>query len=141
MNKIHIYHKREIKLFTEELNRFATKSGYPHANFHDLNVLMVMKDDKTGIIIAIGGLGCYHGHWCMRLCIVHPKYRGLGFQHKLINARFNYLENKNLKHVNAWVTPSNTISLNNLIEEGFKFVQEKPRLFNGIEHYKLRKIL
>lgn len=137
--KCTVWRKHEIKLFAEELDRFARRSGYPHANFHDLNRLWVYKD-RAGIA-AVGGLGCYHGHWCMRLCIVRPDRRGLGIQQMLIKDRCMFLVVKKVRRVNAWVAPSNSFSLNNLVESGFRFVKEKPRTFGGVEHYKMRKEL
>ena len=145
--------KKQIELHLGELKEIAKIGGYPCTNFSDISVLFgvfcsvdVRYYDNyyyDGKIMAIGGLACYHGYWCLRLCVVRPEHRGQNLQKRLIKARVEYLkDNKpNAKWVNVWVKPTNCYSLNNLVDEGFKFMNEKPRQFDGIDHIKLRKIL
>ncbi len=121
------------------LDELARAARYPNAGLDEIAHAFVAYDgDKP---VAYSGLACYHGYWCLRVCVVHPAYRGRGLQRQLIRARFRFLRAKRIPHVNVWVALTNTYSLNNLVAEGFRFLPEKPRPYAGVDHVKLRAIL
>lgn len=127
---------------TNRINKIidlSDKFYHKGINISHLHIIFVIEINNN--IIAFAALSSYYGFWCLRLCVVHPKYRGLGLQKLLIQERIKFLKNKKVKHVNVWIKPENCYSLNNCIDAGFKFTKEKSRLFNGDKHYKLRKIL
>lgn len=131
--------RQSAKLLIPSLIQLSKDASYPNVGVDELSHLFVAYDGD--LPVAFSGLACYHGHWCFRICVVHPSYQGRGIQRQLIRARFRFLRAKDAHHVNVWAAPSNTYSLNNLVSEGFRFVREKPRAFNGVSHIKLRKIL
>lgn len=134
------YHRSELceeKL--RNLRQVAKAARYSNANPNEMNwIFAIETPDKN--VAAFAGLACYRGSWCLRVCVVHPKYRGQGLQQKLIRARVDFLQSKKVNKANVWVRPENTYSLNNLIEQGFRFVKEAPKIFNNNTHIKLRKI-
>lgn len=133
------FNRRTASLYSSALNKIAKAARYNNAPIDELPHIFVIFDMTTPV--AFAGLACYRGNWCLRACVVHPKYRGKGFQRALIQSRFDFLTAREANHVNVWVNPENTYSLNNLIEEGFRFVAGKPRDFKGKTHVKLRKNL
>jgi len=106
---------------------------------HDFNhgILFVARDKKN--IIGYSTLVPIAGHWCLRGCVVLPKYRGRNIQCKLIKSRCSYALAKNCKSLLVWVKPDNKPSLINLQKEGFKIQNVRPRKFYGTEHIKLNK--
>ncbi len=129
--------KPEIREHLSALQVVAKHCSY-EINLLKIPILFVAYSGEE--IVAFAGLASYHGYWCLRICVVPREHRGNGLQRKLIRARINYLRDKT-KWVNAWVKPTNAYSLNNLVEEGFRFMNEKTRIFKGVEHIKMRKIL
>lgn len=132
VDKIDVNRINQIKNLTDKFYH----RGLDIAEMH-----VIFAVEKNSEIIAFSGLACYHGYWCLRLCVVHPKYRGLGLQKFLIQKRIDFLKTKKAKHVNVWIKPENTYSLNNCIDMGFKFTTEKGKIFRGAKHFKLRKYL
>lgn len=88
-------------------------------------------------IIAAAELHCYGGVWTLRKCRVAEAYRGRGLQRRLIRERVWAAYRKGAKQVRAWVDPRNSYSLNNLVAEGFRFLPQAPRVFDGVEHVAL----
>lgn len=93
------------------------------------------------IVAASGELRCYHGHWTLRAGYVVPRYRGQGLQRRLIRARVDHVIAKGGKRVLAWVNPTNSYSLNNLVAEGFRFIKRPMRTFDGAKHVALERTL
>lgn len=120
------------------LNQIAVDSRYPNCDLEKLSHLFVAYE--RGSPVAFAGIACYRGSWCLRVCVVAKRHRGLGIQRALIRDRIQFIQHK-AKYLNAWVSPKNTYSLNNLIAEGFIFVKEPSKVFHGIECFKLRKKL
>lgn len=137
--KIKILTKDEQIDFLPELKNISTSSKYDIADPSTLSVVFAAYDEDK--IVAYAGLSCYYGFWALRGCVVHPKYRGMGLQRKLIKKRIEFLKQKGSRHVNVWVNPENSYSMNNVIAEGFKFVNEPAKKYHGKSHVKLRKIL
>lgn len=122
-----------------QIQNLTDKFYHKGVNISEMHVIFAV--EKNNEIVAFAGLACYHGYWCLRLCVVHPKHRGLGLQRLLIQKRANFLRSKQVEYVNVWIKPENTYSLNNCIDMGFKFTTEKCRIFRGERHFKLRKYL
>jgi ribosomal protein S18 acetylase RimI-like enzyme len=131
--------KEDIPHYKEALINIAKTSPYPIPDFDKLPRLFVVFFKKE--IVAYATVVCYHGHWVLRMCVVHPKHRGKGLQRSLIQARLLFLSNQGIKSVLTWVKPTNSYSLNNLIDLGFRFRNERPRIFDGMVHVKLYKNL
>ncbi len=106
--------------------------------FHN-NTLFELRDGT--MTVASGELRCYHGHWTLRAGWVHPLYRGQGFQRDLIRARVTKAASNGAKRVLAWVKPTNSYSLNNLVAEGFRFMPRPMRTFDGVKHVALERTL
>lgn len=65
----------------------------------------------------------------MGYSLVHPDYRGRGFQKKLITACINHLRPFGLEELYSFVHVDNKFSLNNLHDSGFtKYQSVKPAL-------------
>jgi GNAT superfamily N-acetyltransferase len=146
---IKYYTREEAKKIMPRLLAAARAAKYDNAGIEEMSHIFVAHPDffhitKNGLerpVAGFGGLVCYRGYWCLRTCVVIPQWRGGGTQRRLIRARLRFLVKKGAKHVNVWAKPENVWSLNNLVAEGFRFVPEKPREFNGAMHVKLRKML
>lgn len=121
-----------------QVYNIARKNGMPNLKRRDFHKLFLATIDNKKII-GFAGIACYYGHWCLRSCVIDKKHRGNSLQKFLINRRIDYLKCIGKNNCNAWVNPKNIYSLNNLIEEGFRFVKQPSRIFNGKEHLKLSK--
>ena len=94
----------------------------------------VFKIIDGDVIAASGEIHCYHGYWTLLSGFVSPEYRGRGFHRRLIRARVKEVFKRGGTRVRAWVDTKNAYCLNNLIEEGFRFIKIKKRKFSGVYH-------
>lgn len=122
-----------------ELEKIALAGDYTQSDLNKMPQIFVAYFKKKAV--AFSCLACYHGSWCLRLCVVDPSHRGNGLQRKLIRKRLAYLKNRGARWANVWVYPGNEYSLHNIIDEGFTRVSDKPRMFNDLPHYKYRHTL
>jgi len=88
----------------------------------------------------------FGANWIFRDCQVNPRYRGLGLQRKLIQARIEFAKTVftpylDWRHFIAFVRPKNQYSLNNLISEGFLVFQDELVKFKGAEHIQMGKTI
>lgn len=129
---------KEAQLKWREVERIARQSRMNILS-SDCHRWIMVSCKYNNKLAAFAGLTCYHGSWCLRACAVDKIYRGLGLQRRLIRHRIRILESLNKNKCNVWVSPENPYSLNNVIEEGFRFAKEKPRVIHGIKYVKLTK--
>lgn len=73
----------------------------------------------------------------MDTAAVHPDYRGLGLQQKLIEAAEAELEKRGGHILLCTVHPENRFSLNNVLKQGYSIQKELPKY--GSTRYILRK--
>ncbi len=88
-------------------------------------------------LAASGEIRRYHGSWTLREGYVKPAFRGRGLQRRLIRARLRYAKDRGALSVVVWVEGRNSYSLNNLVEEGFRFTRRCQRAFGGIKYLNL----
>lgn len=133
------FDKKEKALVWPQLKAIAKDGDCSNINSGEVSQLFVAYKDKTPV--AFSGPACYHGYWCLRICIVSCKHRGNGLQKKMIVQRLKWAKDRGAKWVNVWVSPSNIYSLNNILDCGFTKRPDKPKMFNGKLHNKYRILL
>lgn len=133
------FEKESKKAIWPRLNVIARHGDYPDIEVKEVSQLFVAYDGEEPV--AFSGLACYHGFWCLRICVVSPEHRGNGLQKKMIKRRIAWVKERGGKWVNVWVNPANTYSLNNILSCGFTKQPEKDKLFGGKIHQKYRVLL
>jgi GNAT superfamily N-acetyltransferase len=78
-------------------------------------------------VAAYGEIYNYTGCWTLVSGFVRKEYRGQGLHKRLIRARVKEVFKRGGKQVRAWVHPRNAYSLNNLVDEGFRFIKTKKK--------------
>jgi len=117
----------------------AQHSDYPDIKPKEVSQIFVAYDNDEPV--AFSGLACYHGFWCLRICVVSPEHRGNGLQRKMIKQRLTWAKSRGAKWVNVWVNPLNKYSLYNIQRSGFTKQPDKPKMFGGKLHQKYRVML
>lgn len=135
MKVVHLS-KEGVQANLQELEELARLASYP-VHFPRCQVFII----REGKVIAGCGVAqCIHGFWFLRMGVVRPEFRGQRMQSALIKARLRYLKTRRAKKASSWVRPDNVHSLNNLVENGFRF-EKGTREFNGQTHLRLAKWL
>jgi len=95
------------KTDTNRINQIQKLSDrFYHKDVKISEMHVIFAAERNNEVIAFAGLACYHGYWCLRLCVVHPKHRGLGLQRLLIQKRMDFLRReKGAEYVNVWIKP------------------------------------
>lgn len=71
---------------------------------------------------------------------VHPDYKGFGIQRCLLGLKIDIALGLGADEILTTVSPENTISLKNIISEGFEIATKKA-MYGGFERYILRRTL
>lgn len=129
------------EVYRSKIFSLVSSCGLDPESLDECSQIFVAEFSDMIGVAGVAGLTCYRGNWCLRCCSVKPNCRGFGIQILLIRARLNYLRRIGAHWADVWVRPENVSSMNNLVSCGFRFVDEKPRLFHNKLHLKLRKIV
>jgi|ERR1035438_1846547 ribosomal protein S18 acetylase RimI-like enzyme len=127
----------EIRANEPTLIQIAAASAY-NVRFVDIPILFVAYCGREAV--AFAGLAKHHDVWCLRACVVLPKYYGRGLQRTLISRRLEYLAQQKAPFVDVSVRLDNTTSIKNLRAFGFEFI-DGTKIFDGVVHHKMRKLL
>jgi GNAT superfamily N-acetyltransferase len=70
---------------------------------------------------------------------VHPDYRGLGIQGRLLEAAEQALRGKGERYLLCTIHPENRFSLNNALKQGYAIVKTGPK-YGSVRHFLCKKI-
>ncbi len=145
----HLVNKYKLLMYIKHLASYADKQNN-HYDLCELNAFYGRDQEfnffKYEVFIAydecgIMGFGCVgekDDEYYLRYDLVRPDCRGLKIQDKLIKARIDFLRRLNVKEIVACAAPENLYSLNNLVDNGFRFCNSQLVTIKGKTYQKLK---